>query len=70
MSFFSYFFFFNRDTYDKEVKAKLLEKPKHKQNKQKKPNLNVYVPPTKHKGSISNTSFLGAEGNKGRMGFA
>nr|XP_022318610.1 UPF0561 protein C2orf68 homolog isoform X1 [Crassostrea virginica] len=38
-----------KDTYDKEVKAKLLEKPKHKQNKQKKPDLNVYVPPTKHK---------------------
>lgn len=39
----------DRDTYDKEVKAKLTEKPKQRQNKQKKPDIHVYVPPTKLK---------------------
>lgn len=43
--------FFYRDTYDKEVKAKLTEKPKQRQNKQKKPDIHVYVPPTKLKGN-------------------
>lgn len=42
---------FYRDTYDKEVKAKLTEKPKQRQNKQKKPDIHVYVPPTKLKGN-------------------
>ncbi|XP_048763149.1 UPF0561 protein C2orf68 homolog [Ostrea edulis] len=39
----------DRDTYDKEIKAKLTDKPKPKQNKQKKPDIHVYVPPTKLK---------------------
>ncbi|XP_062594468.1 UPF0561 protein C2orf68 homolog [Saccostrea cucullata] len=39
----------SRDTYDKEVKAKLNEKPRHRQNKAKKPDINVYIPPTKLK---------------------
>lgn len=46
-----YLHFFYRDTYDKEVKAKLTEKPKQRQNKQKKPDIHVYVPPTKLKGN-------------------
>lgn len=45
------YIFFYRDTYDKEVKAKLTEKPKQRQNKQKKPDIHVYVPPTKLKGN-------------------
>lgn len=49
--------FFSRDTYDKEIKAKLTDKPKPKQNKQKKPDIHVYVPPTKLKGKAWPSKF-------------
>ncbi|KAK3090604.1 hypothetical protein FSP39_013023 [Pinctada imbricata] len=39
----------DRDNYDKEVKAKQCEKHKPKSNKTRKPDISVYVPPTKLK---------------------
>jgi len=47
-----------RDNYDKEVRAKKPDKPKCNQ-RPKKPNIDVYVPPTRQKkGSITVNKLL------------
>ncbi|XP_052069937.1 UPF0561 protein C2orf68 homolog [Mytilus californianus] len=46
----------DRDNYDKEVKSKKQEKPKFNQ-RPKKPNIDVYVPPTRQKKDEKNELF-------------